>query len=203
MTGEHHDQLPCGASVDDLIAQVADGDAARRTPHQQHCPHCQAALAEYDRLWGPVTDLAAARIQAPDSIIEEALRRIRQTSAHSEYGLLPGPDGLTRISVRVVIVTARVAAERTDGVRAALSHARPIATSMTATVAAGVTGSTTAIEITIAATYGLDLPDLADRVRHAVAADIRTRTGLHPADITVVIDDVLQPEQPDRDWPGR
>jgi uncharacterized alkaline shock family protein YloU len=193
MTGEHHDQLPCGASVDDLIAQVADGDAARRTPHQQDCPHCQAALAEYDRLWGPVTALAAARIQVPDSIIEEALRRIRHTSAHSEYGLLPGTSGLTRISVRVIIVTARMAAERTDGVRAALSHARPIDTHAAATVAAGVTGSTTAIEITIAATYGLDLPDLADRIRHAVAADIRNRTGLHPADITIVIDDVLQP----------
>lgn len=191
MTSEHRDPLPCGASVDDLIAQVADGDAARRTPHQQNCPHCQAALAEYDRLWGPVTALAAERVRVPDSIIEEALRRIRQTSAHPEYGLVPGANGLTRISVRVIIVTARMAAERTDGVRAALSHARPIDAS--ATVAAGVSGTSTAIEITIAATYGLDLPDLADRIRRAIAADIRERTGLHPADITVVIDDVLQP----------
>jgi uncharacterized alkaline shock family protein YloU len=193
MTGEHRDQLPCGASVDDLVAQVADGNAARRTPHQQNCTHCQAALAEYDRLWGPVTALAAEQIHVPDSIIEEALRRIRQTSAHPDYGLLPDTNGLTRISVRVIIVTARMAAERTDGVRAALTHARPIDGSTTATVAAGVAGTSTAIEITIAATYGHDLPDLADRIRRAVATDIRERIGLQPTNITIVIDDVLQP----------
>ncbi|HEY2172281.1 MAG TPA: Asp23/Gls24 family envelope stress response protein [Mycobacteriales bacterium] len=192
MTGTRGDQVPCGATIDDLIAQVADGDATRRTPHQQGCVHCQAALTEYARLWDPVTVLAAEHVQPPDSLIDEALRRIRTTLEHPEYGLLPGgPDGLTRIAVRVIIVTARTAAERTDGVRAALTHAAPSDSS--ATVAAGITGSSTAIEVTVAATYGHDLPALADRIRRTVAHDIRTYTGLRPADITIVIDDILQP----------
>jgi uncharacterized alkaline shock family protein YloU len=190
MTGTGGDQLPCGAPIDDLIAQVADGDAARRTPHQQGCVHCQAALTEYARLWDPVTALAAERVQPPDSLIDEALRRIRTTLEHPEYGLLVGPDGLTRIALRVIIVTARTAAERTDGVRAALTHAAPSDSS--AAVAAGITGSSTAIEVTVAATYGHDLPALADRIRRTVADDIRTYTGLRPADITIVIDDILQ-----------
>jgi len=37
-------QLPCGADVDELLEQAADGHATELTTHQQNCPHCQAAL---------------------------------------------------------------------------------------------------------------------------------------------------------------
>jgi hypothetical protein len=68
------DRLPCGAPVGRLIEQVADGRGGDPTPHQQSCLHCQAALAEYDRLWAPVHQLAAEPVPVPDGLLEQVLQ---------------------------------------------------------------------------------------------------------------------------------
>jgi hypothetical protein len=53
------ERLRCGRRVEDvLLAQVAAGHGDDRDAHQRRCPHCQAALAEYDRLWAPIVELA-------------------------------------------------------------------------------------------------------------------------------------------------
>lgn len=44
--GDLGQRLPCGANLDDLLEQVADGHAAELTVHQSRCVHCQAALTE-------------------------------------------------------------------------------------------------------------------------------------------------------------
>ncbi|GAA3219103.1 hypothetical protein GCM10017691_02290 [Pseudonocardia petroleophila] len=189
MTLPHSDgRLACGREVQGVLDQVADGRADERDPHQQGCPHCRAALAEYDRLWAPVRDLAAERVEAPDSILEAALEKIRQAVEHTDWGLVPSAEGLVRISARVVVATARQSAQEVPGVRVALSRhlGGP-------GVAAGATGASTAVEITLAAGYGTDLVALGERVRRTVAARIRELTDLEPADVTVVIDDVLPP----------
>ena len=36
--------LACGADVDELLEQAADGYASQFTSHQRDCPYCQAAL---------------------------------------------------------------------------------------------------------------------------------------------------------------
>lgn len=100
---------------------------------------------------------------------------------------MPSAEGLVRISARVVVVTARQSAQEVPGVRVALSK-------RLGGVAAGATGGTTAVEITLAAGYGTDLAALGERVRSTVAARIRALTGLEPADVSVVIDDVFPPQ---------
>lgn len=126
------DRLSCGRPVDELFDQVSAERARELDAHQGGCPHCQAALAEYDRLWAPVRDLARTEVRAPESVLEEAIRRIRGAASDPEYGTLPGPKGTTRISARVVVVTARQSAEDIAGVRVALSKL----------VSAGVTPTT-------------------------------------------------------------
>ena len=182
------DRLPCGAAVDDLIGQVTDGATAQRTPHQADCPHCQAALAEYDRLWGPVQDLVDAPVPVPDSILEHAMRAIRTAGTNIGYGTVHTDKGDNRIADRVVAITARITAERIDGVRAALTGGDP---HIDVHAAAGTLGSTAAVHLTLAVSYGTDLPALATRIRTAVATRIRDVTGLEPAEITIVIDDIL------------
>lgn len=184
--------LACGADPDELLAQVADGNAAHHSPHQQGCPHCQASLAEYDRVWSPVRELAAERVRAPDSLVTEALRQIRSVASNPTYGLVSDDSGSTRIAARVVVVTARETAEQVPGVRAALSHL-PGAGSAGRDVqaAAGVAGASTAIEITLAAEQGYDLQALGERIRAAVADEVRRLTGLEPVGVTVVVDDVF------------
>ena len=185
------DQLPCGADVDDLIAQVADGDAALRTPHQAGCPHCQAALAEYDQLFAPVRELAAEPVPVPDAVLEEVLRRIRSSLPDSLYGELPGPRGVTRIAGHLVALTARTAAQHVTGVRVALARTARHPGDDGTEAAAGVTGTSTALRVTIAAGWGEDLYALADRIRHAVADAVRTTTGLQPVQIDIIVDDVF------------
>ena len=36
--------LACGADIDELLEQAADGHAAQFTSHQRDCVYCQAAL---------------------------------------------------------------------------------------------------------------------------------------------------------------
>ena len=190
-------RLACGRDVQGILDQVAEGRAAELDAHQSGCLHCRAALAEYDRLWSPVRELAAERVEAPASVLEVALEKIRQVVEHADHGLLGSAEGLTRISVRVVVAIARRSAQEVPGVRVALSRYRPGPGAEGGTAAAspraaaGVTGGTTTVEVTLAADYGTDLVDLGDRVRRAVAARVCELTGMEPASVSVVVDDVL------------
>ena len=185
MTGP--DTLPCGADIDDLLAQAADGHADRYTPHQAGCPHCQAALAEYDRLLGPVRDLAVAPVPVPDTVLSEVMRRIRGALPDVGYGVIPDPRGVTRIAGHVVAVTARTVTEEVPGVRVALARNEDNPTQ----VEAGASGLSTALRITLAADWGEDLHALADRVRTAVTRAVADVTGLQAVRVDIAIDDVL------------
>lgn len=184
------DRLRCGRSGDELLDQIASGRTDQRDAHQQGCVHCQAALGEYARLWSPVQALAAERVTAPEGRFDQILARIRGALAEPDYAVLTDAGGTTRIAARVVIVTARRSAQSVPGVRVALS--RKLDTGSTeGDVVAGVSGASTAVEITLAADYDQDLHDLAERVRRTVSDRIRQITGLETTDLTVVIDDVL------------
>ena len=182
------ERLACGRPAGELLDQVADGGPQPRDAHQRGCVHCQAALAEYDRLWGPVRELAAERVDVPDSVMEAALRRIRGAVERPDYAVLQGPRGRTRIAARVVVAAARDAAQAVPGVRVAVGRHLGGAA---ADVAVGVAGRSAAVEIVLAASYGVDLVQLGERVRSEVAARIREITDLEPVDVTVIIDDIL------------
>jgi uncharacterized alkaline shock family protein YloU len=186
------ERLVCGRDADAILEQVATGRAAERDAHQRDCPHCLATLREYDRLWAPVRESAAEPVVVPDSVVETALGRIRAALAQPEYGLLESPLGVTRISARVVVAAARRGAQGVPGVRVALSRQIDGGDGANGGVTAGVAGTSTAIQITLAADYGHDLVALGERVRHAVTDTVHRLTGLEPADVSVVIDDVFR-----------
>lgn len=197
------ERLACGRRIDDVFAQVADGRGDFRDAHQQRCPHCQAALAEYTRLWAPVTELATVQVSAPDGLVERALRRIRGVAEQPGHGVLESAQGQVRVAARVVVVVARETAEGVPGVRVALSrhlddHRPGDRTDQDgdeaghSEISAGVAGRSTAVQITLAADYGLDLHRLGEQVRVAVTAGIRALTGLDPVHVAVVIDDVFE-----------
>jgi uncharacterized alkaline shock family protein YloU len=201
------ERLTCGRRVEEVLAQVADGRGVDRDAHQRRCPHCQAALAEYDRLWAPIMELAAEKVTALDGIVEIALARIRGAVEHLDYGVLESERGRTRISGRVVVVAARESAQGVPGVRVALSRqiarrtgnrgeirggSAAVDQPGRTEVVAGVAGRSTAIEITLAADYGVDLLRLGEQVRAAVTAEVRALTDLEPVYITVIIDDIFE-----------
>jgi len=194
-------RLICGRDTAGLVTQVAEGATDRLDEHQRGCPYCQAALAEFDRLWAPVRAVTAHRPQAPAGLLDEALRSMRGIAADPEYGRIEGPRGRTRISARVVVALARHLAARVPGVRVALSRLvaagegpeTALEGAPGPEVAAGVVGTSTVIAITLAADFGQDLVALGARIRATVEAGVRAQTGLEPVAVLVHVDDVLLP----------
>jgi len=203
--------LPCGRDTEALVEQVAQDRAADLDAHQLHCPHCRAALAEFDRLWSPVRAVAAQSPRAPEGVVDAAMRGIRGVAADRDFARIPGGDGSTRIAARVVVVLARHLAGQVPGVRVALSKLVAAGTGPLAlvpdgaaplpaplppdggpAVTAGVAGTSTAVEITLAADYGVDLVALGEDIRVTVADGIRRWTGLDPVAVSVTVDDVLE-----------
>ncbi|GAA4921953.1 putative alkaline shock family protein YloU [Actinomycetospora succinea] len=206
---ERADTLPCGTDSASLLTQVCEGRGSELTEHQAACPHCQAELRRCRELWSPVDGLAREPVRAPQAVVARALAWVREMAgdqpqaARFRMADLPdgrtGPAGESWIAARVVIRSARLAAEQVDGVRVALGHlvAAPSATSSAAPPQVGSPApdgsqdERTVLEVAIAADYGQDLYALAERIRVRVVDEVRQLTGRAPTAVDVLVDDVL------------
>ena len=94
--------LPCGADVDPLLEQVADGHAAALDAHQRECVHCRAAITEFTVLWRPVTELAASPVAAPPGLAAAVMNQIRVLARDVWYTLQTTDLGVIRIAARIV-----------------------------------------------------------------------------------------------------
>lgn len=195
------EMLPCGRSWDAVLGQVADGHSEPADQHQQTCPHCQAALAEMERMWAPVRQLAAEPVHAPSALLSKVMEQVRTAARQSWHTLIPAENGSTWVAARVIATLARLAAARVPGVRVALGRTtEPRAASRAAAAtdqhdasgsAVGVAGSSTVVELALAAQYDAPLPELAERVRAAVIHDLTRLAGLQNVQVDVTIDDIL------------
>jgi uncharacterized alkaline shock family protein YloU len=192
--------LACGADIDELLEQAADGHASQLTGHQRRCPHCQAALPEFSRLWAPVRSLAAEHVAVPATLKAAVASQIRKLIADVWYTFQLSDTGAIRIAAHVVATIAREAARTVPGVRAAFGRTN----STTAGPAgktpprhhhphapAGVLGRTAVVDLAIAAHYGSQLDAIAHEVQQRAIADLRAKTGLHDITVNVTIDDVI------------
>ena len=196
-------ELACGASVDDVLAQVADDQADRLTEHQQHCPHCQAAITELAALWSPVHHLAREPVTAPQQLRATVMRHIDRLVDDVWYTLQLNAGGAIRVAARVVAGIAREAAAGVPGVRVALGRStdsRIAAMVRTAThrhrhphAAVGVLGSAAVIDLALAVTYNQPVHDVARQVQRRVMHELRDTVGLQSITVNVTVDDVLPP----------
>jgi uncharacterized alkaline shock family protein YloU len=187
--------LACGTDSSELLAQVAEGRADQRDDHQRHCPHCQATLAEYARLWAPFDELAAIEVHAPPGLVDRALATIRETAGPPGWGRVTDSEGSFLVAARAVVSVAGHAARTSRGVRVALSTLGEL-TAQDAAVEAGVSGQSVAVELTVAAEYGHDLHRLAEHLRDRVTAEVLAQTGLDVVEVDVTITDVFRPLGP-------
>ncbi len=178
--------LPCGTAVDALLDQVQSGRAEALTGHQRGCPYCRAVLAHYAPIFAPLRAMARETVRAPRSTVDDALVRLGTRGPAQPPWVVGGADrGRTRVGERVVLACARRAAERVPGVRAALVRAD-------ATGDASGEASGAALEVVLAAAYGVNLRALGDRVRRAVADEVAARTGVVPASVSALVDLVVE-----------
>jgi hypothetical protein len=155
--------LACGADVDILLEQVADGHARQLTDHQRDCVHCRAAIGELNALWSPVRELAAAPVPSPPGLATAVIGRIRRLVRDVGYTLEMTDGGAIRIAGRIVAALARDSASRVPGVRLALGRTthgalRELAQDIMpaerrAGTAAGVLGRTAVVDLTVAVNY--------------------------------------------------
>jgi uncharacterized alkaline shock family protein YloU len=198
-----HSELACGASVDDLLAQVADDQADRLTGHQLQCPHCQAAITELTALWSPVHEFAREPVAAPRQLRATVMRHINRLVEDVWYTLQLNEGGAIRVAARVVAGIARDSAAGVPGVRVALGRStdsRIAAMVRNAThrhrhphAAVGVLGRTAVIDLALAVTYNQPVHDVARQVQRRVMHELRDTVGLQSITVNVTVDDVLPP----------
>lgn len=193
-------RLACGAGIDELLEQVADGDADRLTEHQRDCPHCQAAIAEFRLLWAPVQEYARQPVSLPRRLRASVLAEVDRLVHDVWYTLQLTDTGAIRVAARVVAAIARDAASRVPGVRVALGRstesrlARVVDTATTGHLhphaAVGVLGRTAVIDLALAVSYGEPVHEVAHEVRRRVIAELKENVGLQSVTVNVTVDDI-------------
>lgn len=201
LLSDANQHLACGADIDELLEQAADGYAGQFTSHQRDCLYCQAALREFGRVWEPVRSLAAERVAVPAALKGAVASQIRKLVADVWYTLQLNHGGAIRIAARVVARIAREAARDVPGVRVAFgrsTHSRMASLVERATLghrhpnaAVGVLGRTAVVDLAIAAQYGDELDAVAREVQRRAAAELRRKVGLRDVDVNVTVDDVI------------
>jgi uncharacterized alkaline shock family protein YloU len=193
--------LPCGADVDVLLEQAAQGRGADWDAHQQHCVHCRAALGEFSVLWEPVAELAAAPVAAPPGLVTAVMSQLRRLLHDIWYTLEITEIGAVRIAARIVAALARDSARAIPGVRVALgrsAHGKVAALTEKATfgqgypdAAVGVLGSTAVVDLAVAIGYGDPAHRVARQIQRRVTDTLRDQIGLRDVTVNVTIDDVI------------
>ena len=193
--------LTCGADVDELLEQAADGQPGQLTEHQRGCPHCQAALQELSRAWEPLRRAAITPVPVPDAVRDAVARQVHGLTADVWYTLDLADGRATRIAGRVVARIASEAARTVPGVRVAFgrgSHPEVSRPAEAATLAhrhpraaAGVPGRTAVINLAVAAEYGRELDAIARDVQQRVTTELRDKAGLGDIQVNVTVDDII------------
>ncbi len=193
--------LPCGADVDLLLEQAAGGRGGDLDAHQQHCVHCQAALAEFGALWAPVAELAAAPVPAPPGLTAAVMSHIRSLVRDTWYTLEITDYGTIRVAARIVAALARDCARTIPGVKVALGrsmHGKIAALTEKATLghrhpnaAVGVLGRTAVVDLAVAVTYNDPAHQIARDIQRQIIATLRDQVGLQNIKVNVTVDDVL------------
>ena len=197
--------LQCGAEVDLLLEQVADGRSADLDVHQCECVHCQAALTEFTAIWEPVAELASTPVPAPPGLTAAVMSHIRLLVQDIWYTLQTTDLGAIRVAARIVAALARDAARMVPGVRVALgrsSQGRLATLAERATfghrhphAAVGVLGRTAVVDLAVAVSYGDPVHQVARDVQCHVIASLRDQLGLKTVTVNVTVDDILTDEQ--------
>lgn len=190
--------LACGAVVDGLLEQIAEGRCDQRSDHQQHCPHCAAALRELDAIWAPVRHHAAQPVAPPTGLTSLVMHQIRNLTRDAWQTLQVTDEGALRVAAQVVARLARLAAARVPGVVAAFGRARPPNDARAATgeqhyphAAAGVLGRTAIVDVAVAVTYGQPIDEIAHRIQKQVISELRNNLGLERLAVNVSVDDIV------------
>jgi uncharacterized alkaline shock family protein YloU len=179
-------QLPCGVTLDTLLAQVADQLPAPDPAHQAHCRYCQTALRALQQSWSDMQTLTRAPVPIPPELTARIMTRIRDL-AHRAVGniILAGPRGHTQISHHVAAQIARRAALAVPGVL--LASVKP-------TAEQPADPARVNLAVRLITTYGPPLHTIATRARITLSKRVHALTGADLDTIDITFPDIANPD---------
>jgi hypothetical protein len=178
-------RLPCGADLEQLVAQVADTEPAANPAHQARCPYCQATLRGLRDAWQDFHTLAIQPVPIPATLTAQIMARVRILARHATDSILLGhPRGETRISHALV---GRVIGRVALGVPGVIfASARPIPHQPPDPRRLGVT-------IRLVVAYGPAIEALVQAVRAIIDRHVPALTGAQLTQIDITIEDIATP----------
>lgn len=187
-------RLPCGADVEALLEQVADGVVpdAGTLEHQRTCPFCGPALAELVTAWAPL-DALDETPPTPRTLDASVMERVATHAVHGWHAVVADRTGRTRIGAWVVAVVARRAAAGVAGVHTVSGRVLPGGALPSDGPDHGRRDGDhppVVVVLTVTVDAAVPIPPLVDRVRRLVARHVRVFTGLTALQVDVHVADV-------------
>ena len=104
--------LPCGRSVDELVAYVADRDEPELVAHVAGCAWCTAELAELEPRWTAVRESATTPVPTPPGLVTRVLAAVHgvRPKLGSVSAEFDQDGGRTRVSEQAVLAVCRLLA---------------------------------------------------------------------------------------------
>jgi uncharacterized alkaline shock family protein YloU len=194
------ERLGCGMVVADLVEQVAAGDGAVRSAHQQWCPVCRQALDDLARWWAPVQRWSAEPIFLPAGLISRVMDRVDRLSGSTRVLVDPGERGVTEVTVWAVAAVAAQAAAGVAGVAAVLGWtARPAPRAGELGAGRPAAGGAVVVDVAIAVFAGIPIRAVSASVRRRVMVNLRALVGVEALEVSVSVEDVVDPDVIHRD----
>ena len=191
-------RLGCGRSIDSIWASINRPPTA----HEEHCEQCQTARTRLERLSEATRSLRESDLHNPalkprpgikNAIMDVARAEVRRGS---RILLRSAANGTTEISEQALSSLVRFAAAAIPGVHsrrcrieirsAAAGPAGEDHPSGTATTA----GPRLIVNLWVAAAPGIDIPLMAEALRHEISTAIPAGVGIGAGTVNITVEDL-------------
>ncbi|MBB5958359.1 hypothetical protein FHS29_004967 [Saccharothrix tamanrassetensis] len=157
--------LPCGRSIDELVAYLADRDDPELTAHVAGCAQCAAELAELEDRWSSVRLVAVTPVPTPPGLVSRVLAAV--------HGVRPrlgsAPAGFDQDGGRVSVAE-----------RAVLAVCRRLAVELATGLGLHVRGTAVEdgeLQVLVAARYPAPAISVADELRSQLSRELVEHLG--------------------------
>ena len=194
-------RLGCGRSIDSIWATI-DGPP---TAHEQQCAQCQTARTQLERLSEATRALRESDLHSPalrprpgikNAIMDVARAEVRRGS---RILLRSADNGTTEISEQALSSLVRFAAAAIPGVhsRRCRIEIRPASAGPAgedhpsgSTGTATTAGPRLIVNLRVAAAPGIDIPLMAEALRHEISNAIPAGVGIGAGTVNITVEDL-------------
>jgi|SRR5690606_13798632 len=170
------DRLPCGNTLDSLLADLRAG---RSGEHVRGCPHCRAEADRHRVLLDAEAEEADQGPLAPPDLVDRVMLAVRAEGRPGRrFGVRGSGPGRTRVRESTVAAIVREACAEVPG--AAVGRCRVLDDE----------DGGLAVELTVRLTEPVPIPRLADALRAAARRAVQDQLGRAPSRVDVRVADL-------------